>query len=146
MKISPLRIAFSALASLAMATSANAASLQFFQQNLAQTPIVSSNPSSGTTTLTTTGPGAVGAIPPGWIQVQILLEGQIQTQPAFMSFTTALTSGGAASTSGTSITQDGYTGTIQFRSLPTTVGSINFLTATFNGGLLTGTAGGGRNS
>jgi len=142
MKISPLRIAFSALASLAMATSANAATLQFSQQNTALTPIVASNPTATTTALSTTGPGAQGAIPPGWIPVFVTLESSPIPQPAFMSFTTVLTSGGPATVAGTSITQDSYTGTIQFNFAPAPVAASNILTITFTGGLLTGTAGG----
>jgi len=142
MKISPLRIAFSALASLAMATSANAATLQFSQQNTALTPIVASNPSPGVTTLSTTGAGATGAIPPGWIPVFVTLENSPLPQQAFMSFTTVLTSGAPAATSGTSITQDSYTGRIEFNFAAASIAASNILTVVFTGGLLTGTAGG----
>ena len=143
MKISPFRIAFATLASLAMASSANAAAiLQFQQQNTSQTPIVATNPTASTTALTTTGTGATGAIPPGWIPVFVTLLNAPVAQPAFMSFTTALTSGTAATQSGTTINQDSYTGTIQFNFTPTPAAATNILTATFTGGLLTGVAGG----
>jgi len=104
-----------------MATSANAAAiLQFAQQNPSQTPIVATNPTTTTTRLATTGTGATGAIPPGFIPVFVTLLNAPVAQPAFMSFTTALTSGTAATQTGSSINQDSYTGTISFNFTPTT--------------------------
>jgi len=152
MRISPLRIAFSALASLAMATSANAAAiLQFRQTDPNTTPILANNTTT-TTTITTQGfgtppqAGVVAPNPPGWVPVNINLLGTpgpgIQ---AFMSFTQPLTSGAPATLTGTTISQDSYTGTIQFNSAAGG-GGINYLTATFNGGLLTGTANGNQAS
>jgi len=142
MKISPLRIAFATLASLAMASSANAAAiLSFAQQFNAQTPIVATT-SGSTTTLTTTGQGATGAIPPGWIPVLVNIGNQSSAVPAFMSFTTALTSGTAATQTGTTINQDSYTGTIQFNFAAAPTAATNILTVQFTGGVLSGTAGG----
>jgi len=141
--MSPIRFAFATLASLAMATSANAAAiLQFQQQNTALTPIIASNPTASTTSLSTTGAGATGAIPPGWIPVSVNLLGAPVAQNAFMSFTTPLTSGGPATASGAAINQDSYTGTIEFNFAPASILASNILTVTFNGGLLSGTAGG----
>jgi hypothetical protein len=145
MKISPLRIAFAAFASLAMASSANAdAILQFTQQNQSQSPVIATNPTSNTTRLTSTGTGAAGAIPPGWIPVFITFPppGGGPTplpQAAFMTFEVAgLNSGvGGATQTGTSISQDSYTGTIRFNSNVTGTGT-NFLTATFTGGAVSG--------
>jgi hypothetical protein len=136
------RFAIAALASLAMATSANAAAiLQFEQQNPNLTPIVATALGS-TTAIATTGTGATGAIPPGWIPVFVTLLNAPIAQPAFMSFTAPLTSGSTATQTGTAINQDGYTGTIQFNFVAAPVAASNILTATFTGGLLSGVAGG----
>jgi hypothetical protein len=130
-----------------MATSANAAAiLQFQQQNPSLTPIVATNPTTTTTRLATTGTGATGAIPPGWIPVFVTLGAAPVSQPAFMSFTVTPTSGGPATVAGTTVSQDSYTGTIVFSRTASAPASpsdpANILTVQFTGGLLTGVAGG----
>jgi hypothetical protein len=134
-------IAVACLASLAMASSTNAAAiLQFQQQNSTLSPIVATD-TGASTTIATTGAGVVGNNPPGWVPVFVSILGSPIAQPAFMSFTTALTSSSPA-TGGTSISQGGYTGTIQFNLAPAPTAATNILTVTFTGGLLSGNAGG----
>jgi len=137
-----MRFAMAGLATFAMATTANAAAiLQFNQQNLAQTPVVFT--SNGTsTTLTTTGTGAVGTAPASWIPVLVTIGSGGGTQNAFMSFTTPLVTGTAASNNGGNINQDSITGTIEFNFAPASNPVTNILTIQFNGGLLSGQAGG----
>lgn len=139
MRIRSLRLAFATLASLAFAASTDAAAiLQFQQQNPLNTPVLATNPNPNTTVLSTTGPGSTG----GFVPVFVTLLGSPTAQPAFMSFTTQLTSGASATQMGQAINQDAFTGTISFNFQPTNAAATNILTVTFTGGLLSGLANG----
>jgi len=137
-----IKLAMACMASLAVAASADAAAiLQVQQQVNTNTPIVFTA-SGSTTTVSTTGSGAVGVTPPGWIPVFVTIGAAPIAQPAFMSFTTPLTSSTAATTTGGTINQDGYSGTIQFNFTSTPAVLTNILTVTFSGGVFSGSAGG----
>lgn len=137
-----IKFGIACLASLALASSANAAAiLQFTQVDTNLTPVVFSA-SGSTTTISTTGVGALPANPPGWIPVFVNIGTAPITLPAFMSFTTALTSSTAPTSAGGAIIQGGYTGTIQFNFAPAPTATSNILTITFNGGVLAGNTGG----
>jgi len=138
-----IKLAMACMASLAVAASADAAAiLQVQQQVNTQTPIVFTA-SGNTTTVSTTGSGVVGATPPGWVPVFVTIGAAPIAQPAFMSFTTPLTSSTAATTTpGGIINQDGYSGTIQFNFTSTPAVLTNILTVTFSGGVFSGSLGG----
>jgi len=130
-----MKFAMAGLASIAMATTANAAAiLGFSQQDNAQTPVV--YPPNGTgTTINSTGTGSVN----GWIPVFVTIgQGGGDPQPAFMKFTTPLTTGNAATTNGGTVNQTGFTGTIEFNFQQVSNPLTNILTINFNGGLLAG--------
>jgi len=137
-----IKFVLACLASLAVATSADAAAiLQFQQQNNTLTPVVFSA-SGSTTSVSTTGSGATGANPPGWIPVFVTIGAAPVAQPAFVSFTSPLTSSTAATTTAGQISQSGYSGTIQFNFSATNPPATNILTATFTNGTFAGAAGG----
>lgn len=131
------RFAITGLAALAMATSASADTILQFAQQATNTTPIAAVASGGVTTLSTTGPGSTA----GSVPVLIGFGGAPPTIAAFETFTTPLTSGATANQAGTMITQDAYGGTIKFSSLAGG-GGTNFLTASFSGGLFSGTAGG----
>jgi len=121
MKISPLRIAFSALASLAMATSANAATIMTFGQQTNVNSVISSG-----TALTTAGTPVVisnlGGFPqpqPPATQAPVFLE--------TFNFTTAAAPTGTPG----NLTQDSYTGAFSF-----TAGGVPQVAGTLSGGIL----------
>jgi len=134
-----MKIAFASLASLAMATAADAAAvLQFTQTNSQLTPFVFTQ-SGSTTTITSTGTGVTNGT---WIPVNVVLGTGSASQPAFMSITQPITATGGATTTGTNINQDAYAGRIEFNFAPSSTAASNILTVNFTGGLLSGPAGG----
>jgi hypothetical protein len=129
-----MKFAMVALASFAMATTANAAAiLQFQQQNTALTPIVYT-PSGSGSSISSTGTNGT------WVPVTVNVGAGPQN--AFMAFTTPLATPNAATVSGLSVTQTGFTGTIEFNFAPSSTLASNILTVTFNNGLLSGNLGG----
>jgi hypothetical protein len=137
-----IKFVLACLASLAVATSVDAAAiLQVQQQDNTQTPIVFSA-SGSTTTVSTTGTGATGLTPPGWVPVLVKIGAAPIAQPAFMSFTSALTSSAVATTTNGQINQGGYSGTIQFNFTSTPATLTNILTVTFTNGTFSGAVGG----
>jgi len=104
MKISPLRIAFSALASLAMATSANAAPILDFSQSSPGNTVVSDNTGNNTTFSTS-------------VPTQVLV-GAVAGVPAppntLYTETFSFTSNQAPVGSGGNITQGGFSGTFTY--------------------------------
>jgi hypothetical protein len=134
-----MKIAFASLASLAMATAADAAAiLQFTQQNTALTPFVFTQ-SGSTTTITSTGAGVQNGT---WIPVFVTIGGAQTAQQAFMAITQPITATGGATTSGTNIVQDGYTGRIEFNFAAASTAASNILTVNFNNGQVSGPIGG----
>jgi hypothetical protein len=136
-----MKIAFASLASLAMATAADAAAiLQFTQQNTNLAPFVFTQ-SGTTTTITSTGAGVTNGT---WIPVNVVIgnTGTPVTQPAFMAITQPITATGGATTTGGTVNQGDYTGRIEFNFAPSSTPASNILTVNFTGGLLSGNAGG----
>jgi len=135
-----MKLAFVSLASLAMATAADAAAiLQFTQQNTNLTPFVFTQ-SGSTTTITSTGAGVQNGT---WIPVSVVLGSGGPAQNAFMAITSPITSGGPATNTAGTINQDSYTGRIEFNFAPSSTPASNILTVNFNSGLVSGAAGGG---
>jgi len=144
-----IKIAFASLASLAMATAADAAFILQYTQNTtvpSASPVVFS-PNGAGETISSTGTGVQTPPPPTngtWIPVNVTI-GSLpgaQPVPAFMSFTSPLTTTSAATTNGTTVNQAGYTGTIEFNFAPSSTSASNILTVQFSGGTLSGIVGG----
>ena len=139
MKAVSLRsLALAAVASLAMATSGSAVTiLQYGQTNPAN--FKTATASGGATTITTNATGFPGAIP-----VTITNIGGIILPPALSIAAferwTGVTSTGPAGQMGNTILQP-FTGTLSYTSNPDGTG-INYLTATFTGGVFSGALGG----
>jgi len=135
MRSSLIRFAFAGLAALALATSASAATILQFKQTSSLPPdqVTATNTGTpGTTVLTTN-----SALVPGGIPVDLTIgPATISANEFFVA--PGLTSGvGGATLSGTTVSQDGYSGTIQFIGTGVNAG-VNILTATFTGGTLSG--------
>lgn len=110
MKFSPIRLAFTALASLALATSADAATILVFGQSNTSTEVVTSTATGGTTTFSS-GPG----VPATPIVVGITNVGGVTpppgtTLPESFSFTSSAAVTGSAG----NFTQGGFSGTFSF--------------------------------
>lgn len=136
MRSSLIRFAFAGLAALALATSASAATILQFKQTSSVPPDQVTATNTGTpngTTVLTTG----SALVPGGIPVDLTIgPATISANEFFVA--PGLTSGvGGATLSGTTVSQDGYSGTIQFIGTGVNAG-VNILTATFTGGTLSG--------
>jgi len=136
MRSSLIRFAFAGLAALALATSASAATILQFKQTSSVPPDQVTATNTGTpngTTVLTTG----SALVPGGIPVDLTIgPATISANEFFVA--PGLTSGvGGATLSGTTVSQDGYSGTIQFIGTGVNAG-VNILTATFSGGTLSG--------
>jgi len=137
MRSSLIRFAFAGLAALALATSASAATILQFKQTSSVPPdqVTATNTGTpGTTVLTTN-----SALVPGGIPVDLTIgPATISANEFFVA--PGLTSGvGGATLSGTTVSQDGYSGTIQFIGAPGGPNAgVNILTATFSGGTLSG--------
>jgi len=138
MKFSPVRLAFSALASLAMmASSASAVTILQFGQT-SPTDVVTATFAGGVTTLNTNSLAA-----PGSIAVKITnIGGTLLGTPidAFETFTNVVSTGTATTVGGNIV--DLYSGTIAITSGPGGTGG-NFLTTTFTDATLSGATGGG---
>jgi len=135
MRSSLIRFAFAGLAALALATSASAATILQFKQTSSVPPdqVTATNTGTPGTTVLTTG----SALVPGGIPVDLTIgPATISANEFFVA--PGLTSGvGGATLSGTTVSQDGYSGTIQFIGTGVNAG-VNILTATFTGGTLSG--------
>lgn len=133
------RVAIACLASLALATSANAANILQFQQVSNVDAVVASNPGGSTTTTTLTTSPATG------IPVTIISIGTITglTIQATEIFSVPPTSSTAATNVSGNISQSGYNGTIQLIGTPgTPFAGQNILTTTFTNATLSGQTGG----
>jgi len=140
MKAAPMRaLALATLASLAMATSSHAVTiLQYGQTNPAD--FKTATATGGTTTITTSSGASPTSIPVTITNIGGIVLPPALAIPAFETWTN-VTSTAAATTSGSTITQL-FRGTLAYTSGVNGTG-INYLTATFVGGFLTGTSGGG---
>jgi hypothetical protein len=130
-------VACATLCLMTSSTQAGSTVLQFSQLNsIPPTPdLITASESGGVTTLSTAGnaDGAGVSIP-----VVVTNFNGIPEPPGFVLFETfvGLTSTGAATTSGGTITQN-YSGTVEFTQLPGGLGA-NYLTATFTNAVLSG--------
>jgi hypothetical protein len=130
-------LAFAFVAALTLTNSAGAAPVLNFSQSTpaGATELITGTNSGGAMNLTTSGP-----VPPGnSITVAVTQIGTTQISPAATAFETfTLVRGtGTATTTGTTVSQDTYSGTIVISSLAGGLGQ-NILTATFSNGLLSG--------
>jgi len=138
-----MKIGFASLALLAMATAADAAFILQYTQNTG-TPTASPvvfTPNGVGETISSTGTGVTNGT---WIPVNVTIGAVPGTQPvpAFMSFTTALSTASGATTNGTTVNQPNYTGTIEFNFAPSSTPASNILTIQFSGGTFSGIIGG----
>jgi len=128
MKLSPIRLAFTALASLALATSADAATILVFGQSNTSTEVVTSTATGGTTTFSS-GPG----VPATPITVGVTNIGGVTPPPGTtLPETFSFTSSQAVTGSAGNFTQGGFSGTFSFG---------NQIVGTLTGGVLTTTTG-----
>jgi hypothetical protein len=138
-------LAFTFLAALTLANTANAGPILSFSNVVSTDPVVGTVVAGGTN-LTT--PGNVAN--PGSTQVMITsINGSsvVGLPPAFLTLV-GVRGTGAASTSGAVVSQDTYSGTVIISSAPGGAGT-NILTTTFTGGNLSftnSTSGGGPSS
>jgi len=137
MRSSLIRFAFAGLAALALATSASAATILQFKQTSSVPPDQVTATNTGTpngTTVLTTG----SALVPGGIPVDLTIgPATISANEFFVAPGLTSSPPGSATLVGTTVTQDGYSGTIQFIGTGVNAG-VNILTATFTGGTLSG--------
>jgi hypothetical protein len=136
MRSSLIRFAFAGLAALALATSASAATILQFKQTSSLPPdqVTATNTGTpGTTVLTTN-----SALVPGGIPVDLTIgPATISANEFFVAPGLTSSPPGSATLVGTTVSQDGYSGTIQFIGTGVNAG-VNILTATFSGGTLSG--------
>jgi hypothetical protein len=139
MKTVPFRaVILASLASLAMASSSNAITiLQYGQTNPAD--FKTGTAAGGATTITTSSAAFPGAIPVTITNVAGVILPPALSIAAFERWT-GVTSTGPATVSGTTILQP-FTGVLSYTSAPDGTG-INYLTATFTGGVFSGATGG----
>jgi len=139
-------LAFTFLAALTLANTANAGPILSFSNVVSTDPVVGTVVAGGTN-LTT--PGNVAN--PGSTQVMITSIGGssvVGLPPAFLTLVGPVRGTGAATTSGAVVSQDTYSGTVIISSLPGGLGT-NILTTTFTGGnvqFTNSTSGGGPSS
>lgn len=133
-------LAVACLVSLGLAQSASAANILTFGQQ-STTDFVSASVSGGSTTLSTNGPGGSPSIPITFGQLGTLPSAVASVQPGFETFINVHSGVGGATTTGTTITQDSYSGTIAFTATPVVGGVLpagQYLIVTFSSAQLQG--------